>query len=68
VLAPASAHKGLTARADGNKQEVFGATLALLTTATGEKYGKSAGNAIWLDADKTSVVRGPRAWGGTGCH
>ncbi|CAI5744681.1 unnamed protein product [Peronospora destructor] len=36
-------------------EEVFGATLALLTTATGEKYGKSTGNAIWLDADKTSV-------------
>ncbi|KAL4099200.1 hypothetical protein PRIC1_007009 [Phytophthora ramorum] len=36
-------------------EEVFGATLALLTTATGEKYGKSAGNAIWLDAEKTSV-------------
>ncbi|EEY64400.1 tyrosyl-tRNA synthetase, putative [Phytophthora infestans T30-4] len=34
---------------------VFGATLALLTTATGEKYGKSAGNAIWLDSEKTSV-------------
>ncbi|GMF19835.1 unnamed protein product [Phytophthora lilii] len=33
-------------------------TLALLTTATGEKYGKSAGNAIWLDAEKTYVVRG----------
>ncbi|KAG7394959.1 Tyrosine--tRNA ligase, mitochondrial [Phytophthora boehmeriae] len=36
-------------------EEVFGATLALLTTSTGEKYGKSAGNAIWLDASKTSV-------------
>uniref|UniRef100_A0AAV1TKY2 Tyrosine--tRNA ligase n=1 Tax=Peronospora matthiolae TaxID=2874970 RepID=A0AAV1TKY2_9STRA len=36
-------------------KEVFGATLGLLTTATGEKYGKSAGNAIWLNADKTSV-------------
>ncbi|KAF1793527.1 Tyrosine-tRNA ligase, bacterial-type, type 1 [Phytophthora cactorum] len=36
-------------------EEVFGATLALLTTASGEKYGKSAGNAIWLDAEKTSV-------------
>ncbi|RLN62740.1 hypothetical protein BBJ29_001982 [Phytophthora kernoviae] len=36
-------------------EEVFGATLALLTTSTGEKYGKSAGNAIWLDSSKTSV-------------
>lgn len=36
---------------------MFGVTLPLLTTAAGEKYGKSAGNAVWLDANKTSVVR-----------
>lgn len=34
--------------------EAFGMTLPLLTTAAGEKFGKSAGNAVWLDADKTS--------------
>lgn len=39
-------------------QDVYGATLPLLTTAAGEKYGKSAGNAIWLDSEKTSAVRG----------
>lgn len=38
-------------------QDVYGVTLPLLTTAAGEKYGKSAGNAIWLDSEKTSVVR-----------
>ncbi|KAJ1567585.1 tyrosyl-tRNA synthetase, partial [Nowakowskiella sp. JEL0078] len=27
----------------------FGITIPLLTTATGEKFGKSAGNALWLD-------------------
>lgn len=27
----------------------FGLTTPLLTTASGEKFGKSAGNAIWLD-------------------
>ncbi|KAF0689497.1 Aste57867_19054 [Aphanomyces stellatus] len=43
----------LVRRADGN--EVYGVTLPLLTTAAGEKYGKSAGNAIWLDRTKTSV-------------
>ena len=32
----------------------MGWTVPLLTTASGEKFGKSAGNAIWLDADKTS--------------
>ncbi|TDH68650.1 hypothetical protein CCR75_003760 [Bremia lactucae] len=37
-------------------KEVYGATFNLLTTATGDKYGKSAGNAIWLDKEKTSVL------------
>ncbi|GAA5879597.1 hypothetical protein JCM16303_003267 [Sporobolomyces ruberrimus] len=32
----------------------FGVTFPLLTTASGEKFGKSAGNAIWLDPSMTS--------------
>ncbi|RKP06170.1 tyrosine-tRNA ligase [Thamnocephalis sphaerospora] len=32
----------------------FGVTIPLLTTSTGEKFGKSAGNAVWLDAHMTS--------------
>lgn len=32
----------------------FGITLPLLTTSTGEKFGKSAGNAVWLDPEQTS--------------
>ncbi|GAA5929193.1 tyrosine--tRNA ligase MSY1 [Sporobolomyces koalae] len=32
----------------------FGVTFPLLTTASGEKFGKSAGNAIWLDPRMTS--------------
>ena len=32
----------------------FGFTVPLLTTASGEKFGKSAGNAVWLDASMTS--------------
>jgi tyrosyl-tRNA synthetase len=36
-------------------KQVFGMTFPLITTASGEKFGKSAGNAIWLDAKKTSV-------------
>ncbi|CCI45102.1 unnamed protein product [Albugo candida] len=35
-------------------EEAFGLTLPLLTTVSGEKYGKSAGNALWLDSKKTS--------------
>ncbi|KAJ1724820.1 tyrosyl-tRNA synthetase [Coemansia erecta] len=32
----------------------YGLTIPLLTTSSGEKFGKSAGNAIWLDEAKTS--------------
>jgi tyrosyl-tRNA synthetase len=35
-------------------ERAFGLTFPLLTTATGEKFGKSAGNAIWLDAERSS--------------
>jgi tyrosyl-tRNA synthetase len=31
----------------------YGLTFPLLTTAAGEKFGKSAGNAIWLDRGRT---------------
>src|SRR5579862_4453018 len=33
----------------------YGFTVPLLTTAGGEKFGKSAGNAIWLDKEITST-------------
>eukprot|EP00002_Diphylleia_rotans_P040696 TRINITY_DN971_c0_g1_i13.p1 TRINITY_DN971_c0_g1~~TRINITY_DN971_c0_g1_i13.p1 ORF type:complete len:325 (-),score=47.66 TRINITY_DN971_c0_g1_i13:928-1902(-) len=33
---------------------VYGFTIPLLTTSDGKKFGKSAGNAIWLDSEKTS--------------
>ncbi|HEX9934840.1 MAG TPA: tyrosine--tRNA ligase [bacterium] len=38
-----------------NKQ-VYGMTFPLITTTSGEKFGKTAGNAIWLDAGRTPVV------------
>lgn len=34
--------------------EAFGVTFPLLTTAAGEKFGKSAGNAVWLCEHLTS--------------
>jgi len=41
---------------NGNVPEaVYGLTIPLLTTSTGEKFGKSAGNAVWLDEKMTSV-------------
>lgn len=36
-------------------KEVFGVTLPLVTTEEGDKFGKSAGNAVWLDGEKTSA-------------
>ncbi|XP_050298302.1 tyrosine--tRNA ligase, mitochondrial [Anthonomus grandis grandis] len=33
---------------------VYGLTVPLVTTEMGDKFGKSAGNAVWLTADKTS--------------
>lgn len=35
--------------------EAYGLTTPLLTTSKGEKFGKSAGNAIWLDPHLTPV-------------
>ncbi|KAG7455785.1 hypothetical protein MATL_G00244720 [Megalops atlanticus] len=35
-------------------QEVFGLTVPLVTSTTGDKLGKTAGNAVWLNRDKTS--------------
>ena len=37
------------------REKGFGITTPLLTTALGEKFGKSAGNAIWLDEKMTPV-------------
>ncbi|RXK39163.1 tyrosine-tRNA ligase [Tremella mesenterica] len=38
-----------------DETQVYGLTIPLLTTSNGEKFGKSAGNAIWLDESMTSV-------------
>ncbi|XP_006276408.1 tyrosine--tRNA ligase, mitochondrial [Alligator mississippiensis] len=35
-------------------EEVFGITVPLITSTTGDKLGKSAGNAVWLNRDRTS--------------
>jgi tyrosyl-tRNA synthetase len=36
-------------------KDPFGFTVPLLTTSSGVKFGKSAGNAIWLDSEQTST-------------
>lgn len=37
-----------------NKQEVYGLTFPLLTTATGAKMGKTAAGAVWISPERTS--------------
>ena len=37
-----------------SKDEVYGFTMPLVTDSQGKKFGKSEGNAIWLDKNKTS--------------
>ena len=39
---------------DVTKEKSLVLTMPLLTTPWGEKFGKSAGNAVWLDHDLTS--------------
>lgn len=41
---------------------VFGLTVPLVTKADGEKFGKTAGGAIWLDPEKTSPYEFYQFW------
>ncbi len=50
----------LTRRMHGG--EVFGLTWPLITTSDGRKFGKSAGNAVWLDAEMTSPYAYYQYW------
>ncbi|KAF8270298.1 hypothetical protein EI94DRAFT_1890560 [Lactarius quietus] len=45
----------LPSGADESQERGFGITTPLLTTATGAKFGKSAGNAVWLNDKLTTV-------------
>jgi tyrosyl-tRNA synthetase len=42
--------------------DAFGITFPLLATSSGEKFGKSAGNAVWLDPEKTSPYQFYQYW------
>ncbi|NUN08654.1 MAG: tyrosine--tRNA ligase [Ignavibacteriaceae bacterium] len=42
--------------------EVFGITFPLVTTSNGEKFGKSAGNAFWIDSELTSPYKFYQYW------
>lgn len=47
-------------KAEGS--QAYGVTFPLITTANGEKFGKSAGNAVWLDAEMTSPYQFYQYW------
>lgn len=42
--------------------QVFGLTMPLITKADGTKFGKTEGNAVWLDADKTTPYEFYQFW------
>ena len=44
------------------QKQAYGITFPLLTTSKGEKFGKSAGNAVWLDETKTSPYAMYQFW------
>ena len=43
-------------------KEAFAVTCPLVTDAAGKKFGKSEGNAVWLDASKTSPFQFYQFW------
>lgn len=47
---------------EGNAAKAFGLTIPLMTDSTGKKFGKSEGNAIWLDPEKTSPYTFYQFW------
>ena len=42
--------------------EAYGITFPLLTTSNGEKFGKTAGGAVWLAEERTSVLDFYQFW------
>lgn len=50
----------LIRKKSGNETHVI--TVPLITDSTGKKFGKSEGNAVWLDANKTSPYEFYQFW------
>lgn len=42
--------------------QAYGLTFPLITTSSGEKFGKSAGNAVWLDPELSSPYQFYQYW------
>src|SRR5699024_9898758 len=50
-------------REDENEEiKVYGLTVPLITKADGTKFGKTAGGAVWLDAEKTTPYEFYQFW------
>lgn len=47
----------LIRKLEGSQNSVHGMTIPILETAEGTKFGKSEGNALWLDKEKTSPYK-----------
>lgn len=47
------------------RKEVYGATFPLLLKSDGEKFGKSAGGAVWLNKERTSPFEYYQFWRNT---
>lgn len=57
IIAGIDAVKYICAQSEqgqADERSPLGLTVPLLTTSSGEKFGKSAGNAVWLDRNLTS--------------
>lgn len=54
--------KRVNADETAQQDKAFGLTLPLLTTSSGDKFGKSAGNAVWLNSSLTSVFDFYQFW------
>jgi tyrosyl-tRNA synthetase len=52
----------LIRRVEGPAARVHCLTTPLVTSVTGEKFGKSEGNAVWLDAERTSPYAFYQFW------
>jgi tyrosyl-tRNA synthetase len=44
------------------REQAYGFTSPLITTSSGEKMGKTAGGAVWLDAERTSPYEYYQYW------
>ena len=56
---------GLELIGKSTDRRAFGVTLPLVTKSDGQKFGKTEGGAIWLDANKTSPYQFYQFWLGT---